>query len=165
MAFPPIRARSSFCPTVLGSRSNFEVTPSFFLGALLVIVGSHIRRTCYHTLGRLFTFEMAIRQGHSLVIDGPYAYVRHPAYTGLILAMLGQIVTQGASGSWLCACGWTDSAYVKVYFVTVIGCMMFIGYGTIQRGRREDAILKEKFGNEWIKWAQQTPYRMIPYIY
>jgi protein-S-isoprenylcysteine O-methyltransferase Ste14 len=37
--------------------------------------------------------------------------------------------------------------------------------GMIDRARREDTMLRREFGQEWEKWAQKTPYRLIPGIY
>jgi protein-S-isoprenylcysteine O-methyltransferase Ste14 len=38
---------------------------------------------------------MSLREGHELVTSGPYAYVRHPIYSGLMLAMIGSAFTAG----------------------------------------------------------------------
>lgn len=46
-------------------------------------------------LGRNWGMPMSLRQGHELVTSGPYAYVRHPIYTGLMLAMIGSALTLG----------------------------------------------------------------------
>lgn len=46
-------------------------------------------------LGRNWGMPMSLRQGHELVTSGPYAFVRHPIYTGLMLAMIGSAVTEG----------------------------------------------------------------------
>jgi protein-S-isoprenylcysteine O-methyltransferase Ste14 len=36
-----------------------------------------------------------VKEGHALVRTGPYRYVRHPIYTGILLAFLGMVVTMG----------------------------------------------------------------------
>lgn len=59
------------------------------VGTLLATIGGYIRWTCYCALGRLFTFEMSIRDDHTLVTDGPYAWVRHPGYTGVLSTFIG----------------------------------------------------------------------------
>jgi protein-S-isoprenylcysteine O-methyltransferase Ste14 len=38
---------------------------------------------------------MSLRQGHELVTSGPYTYVRHPIYTGIMLAMIGSALAVG----------------------------------------------------------------------
>ncbi|KAJ3369563.1 hypothetical protein HDU91_007070 [Kappamyces sp. JEL0680] len=55
----------------------------FSLG--LCLTGCFVRLWCYETLGRLFTFDLAIRKEHTIIKEGPYAYVRHPSYSSLYL--------------------------------------------------------------------------------
>jgi protein-S-isoprenylcysteine O-methyltransferase Ste14 len=50
-------------------------------------------------LGRNWGMPMSLRQGHELVTSGPYAYARHPIYTGLLLAMIGSVLARGLA--WL----------------------------------------------------------------
>ena len=49
-------------------------------------------------LGRFFTVDVAIAQGHELIESGPYRFIRHPSYTGALLAFLGFALTLG---NWL----------------------------------------------------------------
>ena len=58
----------------------------------MTALGGYIRWACYRALGRLFTFEMSIRDNHELVTDGPYGWVRHPAYTGILLIVAGVVL-------------------------------------------------------------------------
>jgi protein-S-isoprenylcysteine O-methyltransferase Ste14 len=46
-------------------------------------------------LGRNWGMPMSLRQDHELVTSGPYAYVRHPIYTGLSLALIGSALAVG----------------------------------------------------------------------
>jgi protein-S-isoprenylcysteine O-methyltransferase Ste14 len=43
----------------------------------------------------------AVREGHERVQSGPYCFVRHPIYTGLLFAMLGTAVTIGTAASYI----------------------------------------------------------------
>jgi protein-S-isoprenylcysteine O-methyltransferase Ste14 len=56
---------------------------------VLLLGGLAIRWASIVTLGRLFTVDVAIQQGHALVDRGVYRFVRHPSYSGLLLAFLG----------------------------------------------------------------------------
>jgi protein-S-isoprenylcysteine O-methyltransferase Ste14 len=47
-------------------------------------------------LGRNWGIPMSLRQDHELITSGPYAYVRHPIYTGILLAMLGSALAMGS---------------------------------------------------------------------
>ena len=46
-------------------------------------------------LGRNWSGTVTLKEGHELVRTGPYAYVRHPIYTGLIVALLGSAIACG----------------------------------------------------------------------
>lgn len=46
-------------------------------------------------LGRNWGMPMSLRQDHELVTSGPYSYVRHPIYTGIMLAMIGSALAVG----------------------------------------------------------------------
>jgi protein-S-isoprenylcysteine O-methyltransferase Ste14 len=50
-------------------------------------------------LGRNWGMPMSLREEPELVTSGPYAYVRHPIYSGLLLAMLGSAIA--LSPNWL----------------------------------------------------------------
>ena len=80
-----------------GSADGIRPTPLFFLGIFMASVGGYIRYSCYRTLGKLFTFEMSIRDEHRLITHGPYRVVRHPAYTGVILTIIGIICWHSSS--------------------------------------------------------------------
>jgi protein-S-isoprenylcysteine O-methyltransferase Ste14 len=74
-----------------GSVDTIRPTYLFFLGTFIVALGGYIRYSCFRALGRLFTFEMTIRDEHTLITDGPYSIVRHPSYTGALLTLIGII--------------------------------------------------------------------------
>ena len=46
-------------------------------------------------LGRNWGLTVTIREGHELITAGPYALVRHPIYTGLLLAFVGSAMARG----------------------------------------------------------------------
>ena len=51
--------------------------------------GSFLRLWAMQTLGHFFTFEVTIRKRHSLITTGPYRWLMHPSYTGLIYSIPG----------------------------------------------------------------------------
>ncbi|KAF9047901.1 hypothetical protein BJ165DRAFT_1126645 [Panaeolus papilionaceus] len=84
---------------------NVHVTPFFVIGVIAVILGAYIRLDCFKTLGQLFTFDLTVHPEHRLVTTRFYAYVRHPAYTGSMLLVMGLAFSHLTQGSWLTECG------------------------------------------------------------
>ncbi|KAJ8522291.1 hypothetical protein ONZ45_g1085 [Pleurotus djamor] len=71
------------------NRNTRCLTPALVVGAIMCISGSFLRFWCFETLGKLFDFQFHIHADHQLVTVGPYAYVRHPSYTGWFLMVIG----------------------------------------------------------------------------
>jgi protein-S-isoprenylcysteine O-methyltransferase Ste14 len=46
-------------------------------------------------LGKNWGMPMSLREGHELVTTGPYAFVRHPIYAGILLAVVGTTLVRG----------------------------------------------------------------------
>lgn len=61
----------------------------FWLGTLLFGLGIALRWYAIVYLGRFFTVNVAIHSGHEIVDKGPYKHIRHPSYTGALVAFLG----------------------------------------------------------------------------
>lgn len=113
LAFPSLpgahRASSMLCPSHAVSPYAdppplLVASPLIILGALATLFGAILRVACFRALGPLFTFELAITPSHSLVTTGPYAWVRHPSYTGIYLTLLGASAVGLAPGAWLREC-------------------------------------------------------------
>ncbi|KAK0448427.1 uncharacterized protein EV420DRAFT_842532 [Desarmillaria tabescens] len=164
--FPSLSA-SHFVLSTLdfnGHTHGIVITPLFLLGNVLTIAGTLIRLCCYRVLGRLFTFELSIHQDHCLIVRGPYAIVRHPSYTGMILTILGAICSQ-STGSWVMECGLIDMWFGKglvMYWLLVAAAVVA---SLLFRISVEDRLLHRKFGREWTEWNQKVPYVLIPGVY
>lgn len=81
-------------------------------------------------------FGAQLFKGHQLVTHGPFAIVRNPMYSGLILAALG---------AFLLYFTWT-----ALYFACFAPLM-------IVRARREEAALSAEFGEQWIEYCKRVP--------
>jgi protein-S-isoprenylcysteine O-methyltransferase Ste14 len=66
-------------------------------GLLLMYAGIGFRQWAVATLGRFFTVDVRVHPGQTVVEGGPYRWVRHPAYTGMVVTLLG---TGLALGNW-----------------------------------------------------------------
>ena len=64
----------------------------YFGGVLLIAPGIIILVISFKNLGRSLTANPVPLDKGKLVETGIYKYVRHPIYTGLLLAMLGSVV-------------------------------------------------------------------------
>src|SRR5205823_10996608 len=58
-------------------------------GVVLFVAGLILRWWAVITLGRFFTVDVTIEKDHELVDRGPFRIVRHPSYTGVLLAFVG----------------------------------------------------------------------------
>jgi len=83
-------------PRVL--RARFVQADSFIalLGAaVLVAAGLGFSVWARHHLGSNWSAHVVVKEGHALIRTGPYRRLRHPIYTGILLAFLGTAVTIG----------------------------------------------------------------------
>ncbi|KZT19705.1 ICMT-domain-containing protein [Neolentinus lepideus HHB14362 ss-1] len=151
-------------PAGLPGASSIGFTRPFIAGCVLAVLGTSLRYWCYRTLGRMFTFRLSIVKDHKLVTSGPYSIVRHPSYTGILLAVPGiQICLLGA-GSWLKESGVLGTLWGKIA-VAYWGFICTVAYpSVVARASKEDEMLKKRFGLEWDDWAKRVPYRLIPWI-
>lgn len=108
----------------------------------LLVGGLALRWYAILTLGRLFTVDVAIQKDHTLVETGPYRYVRHPSYTGMLVAFLGVGVYFG---------NWLSIAVLAVP----------IGLVVMLRIRVEEAALLRTFGQAYSDYCARTK-RLIP---
>ncbi|KAF5377895.1 hypothetical protein D9615_006828 [Tricholomella constricta] len=165
--FPSNVVSKHILTTLILNRTSplrIRVTPLFILGNIIGICGTTLRVQSFRTLGCLFTFELCIRKNHRLVVNGPYAFIRHPSYTGLIMTIIGYYCNH-ASGSWLRECGLLETILGKLMlcvWMTIAGAVVA---SLLLRVSREDQILQMKFGEEWERWARRVPYKLVPGIY
>lgn len=68
---------------------------AFWIGALLTALGLAFASWARVHLGRNWSAMVSVKQDHELVRSGPYARVRHPIYSGLLLAILGTAIVRG----------------------------------------------------------------------
>jgi protein-S-isoprenylcysteine O-methyltransferase Ste14 len=141
-------------------------TPATVIGASLVIFGSLLRLTCYRTLGQLFTFDLTILPKHTLITTGPYAYVRHPAYTGSLSMILGLALVNLTPGSWITEAGLLGHGKLGFAIRLLGGAAWWCWWLAVglRRCRAEDAELRKTFGKQWGDYASRVPYWFVPGI-
>ncbi|KAI0754824.1 hypothetical protein C8Q80DRAFT_1266380 [Daedaleopsis nitida] len=144
------------------SALGVRMTSVFLLGTLLCTLGGIVRILCYRALGRHFTFELSLRRDHKLVTDGPYAVVRHPSYTALIMVTVGTLLCLTSSGSWLAESGIMNTLIGGLLVVAWAAEVAWIPIVMVLRVDTEDEILRTEFKDEWLAWSRRTPYKLIP---
>jgi protein-S-isoprenylcysteine O-methyltransferase len=113
-----------------------------FATLAFLLFGLTIRWSAIITLGRFFTVNVAIRQDHALVQHGLYRYVRHPSYSGLLLAFIGLgLVCQ----NWL----------------SLIGLMTPVTLAVINRIGKEERALLAGLGQPYADYCVRTK-RLFP---
>jgi protein-S-isoprenylcysteine O-methyltransferase Ste14 len=145
----------------LGSPNTTNLTAASAFGSFMFVMAGYIRWQCYRTLGRFFTFELSIRDGHKLVTSGPYSVVRHPSYTGIPICFIGACAMYYAPGSWLRASGVLGLPYVSMVAGTWAALMVTVIVILMVRIPREDEMMARGIGKEWEEWAQRVKYRLI----
>jgi protein-S-isoprenylcysteine O-methyltransferase Ste14 len=63
--------------------------PMFVVGLALMAGGIYIRQWAIFVLGRFFTADVRVHSGQTVVERGPYRWVRHPSYSGMIIFFAG----------------------------------------------------------------------------
>lgn len=117
----------------------------FDLGIVTILAGAALRLWAILTLGRWFTYDVRVTEGQPVVQAGPYRWIRHPSYTGIVLVLLGIGLTLG---NWL-------SLLFLVSLPTV---------GLILRIRVEEAALFTTLGAPYEQYAATKPH-LIPGIW
>lgn len=117
----------------------------FFAGSGVVIGGTALRWSAIKTLGRSFTGSVVTEEAQSLVSHGPYKYLRHPSYTGILLVVFGFGLMMA---NWLS--------------LLAIFVGMFIGI--LYRIRIEEGALCQHFGQPYKNYMAVTK-RLIPFLF
>jgi protein-S-isoprenylcysteine O-methyltransferase len=112
-------------------------------GSVLTWAGVAIAAWARIVLGRNWSALPTIKQDHTLVRSGPYAVVRHPIYSGLLVAGLGTALVVGEVRGLLGV------------------ALMFVGW--LLKSRAEERMLMEQFGNEYEQYRRDT-WALVPFV-
>ena len=121
-------------------------TPTLILGwtgALLTAIGIGFAIWARVNIGRNWSSHPAMKEHHELVTTGPYAYVRHPIYSGIMLAALGTAIMSSIFG---------------------IGMLIFISIFFALRINKEEKIMLELFPNRYPEYQKHTK-RLLPFVW
>jgi protein-S-isoprenylcysteine O-methyltransferase Ste14 len=135
--------RTAFTPIISGSEPIAIATSVLAITAAISSVW--LIMTAVKTLGKEWSLTARLVEGHRLATSGPYAYLRHPIYTG----MLGMLVATGMAIS---------------HWAALLVALLIFFVGTIIRVRSEEKLLREAFGEQFENYAQRVP-AIVPGLY
>jgi protein-S-isoprenylcysteine O-methyltransferase Ste14 len=116
-----------------------------FGGLVLMLAGIALRWRAITTLGKYFTGRVQILNEHPLIRCGVYRHVRHPAYTGALVAYLGLSLS---FVNWI--------SFVLIFFPVL--------FAALRRIQVEEEGLRHAFGKEYVEYSEETK-RLLPGIY
>lgn len=128
--------------------SNYSVSGSVYLqimGALLMITGVFLRAWSSFTLGKFFRITVMLHDDHQLITSGPYSKLRHPAYAGLLLTVIGFGIALG-----------NPIGFIVSFVLSSVAI--------IYRIITEEIVLLDEFGDEYKEYSKKTN-SLIPFIY
>ena len=94
-------------------------------------------------LGQLWSSSVTRKEHHHVVDTGPYAIVRHPIYTGLLLAIIATVLVRGT-------------------IITLIGSAL-IAMGIYIKARVEEEFLRQQLGEPYDAYSRRVPM-LVPFL-
>ena len=120
-------------------------TALFSIGVSLILLGVALRWYAIWTLGSYFTRDVAVSADQKIVQAGPYRSIRHPAYSGTFLTMLGVSL---AMTNW----------------ASLVALLMCVLLGHMYRVSVEEKALIHAIGQPYVEYMQRTK-RFIPWVF
>jgi protein-S-isoprenylcysteine O-methyltransferase Ste14 len=109
----------------------------FWVGFVLVALGLAFAVAARVCLGGNWSSVVTVKQGHELIRAGPYRWVRHPIYAGLLVALLGSVVAQGELRG------------------VIALALFFVAF--FRRVAIEERFLEEEFGGAYSQYRREVP--------
>lgn len=106
------------------------------LGAALTVAGATLAIWARFSIGANWSGVVTLKENHELIRSGPYAYVRHPIYSGLILAMAGTALVNRS---------WAGLAAVVVLTIAFVF-----------KSRFEERLMQSTFGAEYDVYRHRS---------
>ena len=116
-----------------------------WVGVAMMWAGMAFRLWAIQTLGAFFRTSVVVQEGHQLVTAGPYRWLRHPAYTGVIVTMTGLGLALG---------NWASLAAMAVLPTLAIAWRMHV----------EERALTEQFGGAYEDFRKSRS-AVIPIVW
>jgi protein-S-isoprenylcysteine O-methyltransferase Ste14 len=131
-------------PGPLGDRALPHTEAVATVGLAIALAGLALAIWARVTLGGNWSGQITFKEGHELVRHGPYAHVRHPIYSAILLMLLGTTLAIGTLGA-------------------LIG-LPLIGVGVWLKLDREEALMSEHFPVEYAAYRAQVG-ALLPHLF
>jgi protein-S-isoprenylcysteine O-methyltransferase Ste14 len=115
-----------------------------WVGLGMVFAGYALMSWAVIALKNQFSVDVTIQEDHKLITTGPYSYIRHPRYLGIILLLSGMSLV---FRSWMA-------------FIFALASVLVL----IWRIRDEENLMHQEFTDTWEQYTKRS-WRLIPYIY
>jgi protein-S-isoprenylcysteine O-methyltransferase Ste14 len=116
----------------------------YFAGLALLLFGMYWAFWARYTLGTNWSGRVTIKEDHELVTAGPYKFVRHPIYTGVLFAFMGTALALARMGN---------------LFAIAIMVAVFA-----HKIRLEEKVLDQHFGNKYADYRRSAK-TLIPLVW
>jgi protein-S-isoprenylcysteine O-methyltransferase Ste14 len=113
------------------------------LGAALTFAGIAFAIWARIRIAGNWSSDVTLKRDHELIVDGPYADVRHPIYTGILLGLAG---TGLAVGEWRAVLG-----------------VILVGAAYWRKLTIEEGVMRRQFGEAYVRYAARVP-ALIPFV-
>jgi protein-S-isoprenylcysteine O-methyltransferase Ste14 len=114
-----------------------------WFGLALVVAGLGFSIWARLFLGRNWSGRVTIKEEHELIQTGPYSIVRHPIYSGFLLAILGTALVQGEFRSLL--------------------ALPVAALGWVLKSRHEEFFMAQQFGNAYLDYKRRVK-ALVPFV-
>lgn len=126
---------------ILGRRFVPALPSIWGAGVLLTAAGLGLAFWARYHLGRNWSSQITLKEGHTLICTGPYKYLRHPIYSGILVAIAGTALTVGR---------------YRALLAVVLAALAFWW-----KARQEDTWLSAAFGEQFEQQRRRTG-RLLP---
>jgi protein-S-isoprenylcysteine O-methyltransferase Ste14 len=127
----------------LGFRFLPDVAALAYLGVAITAAGIAFAVWARFVLGQNWSSQVTVKQGHELIRRGPYALVRHPIYSGLLLGLFGTAIGVGEL-----------RGLIALAFFIVAWWL---------KARTEETLMIEQFGEQYRQYRRDVK-ALIPFV-